>query len=56
MNNTAELVVFIIYFLFMIGIGVFFFLRSKNGGEKNTSSAGAKWGPGSPRCPPALPI
>ena len=27
--NAAELVVFVIYLVFMIGIGVFFFLRSK---------------------------
>ena len=45
MNNTAELVVFIIYFLFMIGIGVFFFLRSKNGGEKEYFLGGRKMGP-----------
>ena len=45
MNNTTELVVFIIYFLFMIGIGVFFFLRSKNGGEKEYFLGGRKMGP-----------
>ncbi len=45
MNNTTELVVFIIYFLFMIGVGVFFFLRSKNGGEKEYFLGGRKMGP-----------
>ena len=33
MANT-EMVVFLLYFVFMLGIGVFFFLRSKGGGEK----------------------
>ena len=30
----TEMVVFLLYFVFMLGIGVFFFLRSKGGGEK----------------------
>ena len=34
MSNTTELVVFIIYLIAMIGVGVFFFLRCRNGGEK----------------------
>jgi len=45
MQNTTELVVFIIYFLFMIGVGIFFFLRTKNGGEKEYFLGGRKMGP-----------
>ncbi len=32
--NVSETVVFIIYLLFMLGIGVFFFIKSRNSGEK----------------------
>ena len=42
---NTELVVFIIYLLCMIGIGVFFFLRSRNGGEKEYFLGGRKMGP-----------
>ncbi len=45
MGNTAELVVFIIYLAFMIGIGLFFFLRSRNAGEKEYFLGGRKMGP-----------
>ncbi len=43
--NTVELVVFIIYLVFMLGIGVVFFLRSKNGGEKEYFLGGRRMGP-----------
>ncbi len=33
MNNT-ELIVFIVYFIFMIAIGLYFFLKNRSGGEK----------------------
>ena len=49
---NAELLVFIVYLVFMVGIGVYFFLRSKSGGEKVTSWVAVRWVPGSPRCPP----
>ncbi len=42
--NTAELVVFIIYLVFMIGIGVYFFLRSKDANEKDYFLGGRKMG------------
>ena len=42
--NTAELVVFIIYLVFMIGIGVYFFLRSKGANEKDYFLGGRKMG------------
>ena len=31
---NAEFFVFVAYLVFMIGIGVYFFLKSKDGGEK----------------------
>ena len=31
--NVIEMLVFIVYFLFMLGIGVYFFVRSKDAGE-----------------------
>ena len=40
--NYTELIVFIVYFLFMLGIGLFFFFRSKDSGEKDYLAA-AKW-------------
>ncbi|MBR2924695.1 MAG: sodium/proline symporter [Clostridia bacterium] len=43
--RIAELIVFIAYFIFMIGIGVFFFLRSKSGGEKGYFLGGRQMGP-----------
>ena len=43
--KIAELIVFIAYFIFMIGIGVFFFLRSKSGGEKGYFLGGRQMGP-----------
>ena len=42
--NITELVVFIIYLLFMIGIGVFFFTRSKGANEKDYFLGGRKMG------------
>ena len=43
--RIAELIVFCCYFVFMLGIGVFFFLRSKNGGEKGYFLGGRQMGP-----------
>ncbi len=42
---NAELIVFIIYLAFMIGIGVVFFLRSKGMGEKGYFLGNRKMGP-----------
>ena len=36
MSSVVELIVFCVYLAFMLGIGIFFFLRSKDGGEKQT--------------------
>lgn len=42
--NTAELIVFIAYFIFMVGVGIFFFLRSKGAGEKDYFLGGRNMG------------
>ena len=42
--NITELVVFLIYLVFMIGIGVYFFLRSKGANEKDYFLGGRKMG------------
>ena len=43
--NVSELIVFIIYLAFMLGIGIFFFLRTKSGGEKAYFLGGRAMGP-----------
>ena len=42
--NYTELIVFVCYFLFMLGIGLFFFFRSKDSGEKDFFLGGRKMG------------
>ena len=42
--NYTELAVFAAYFLFMLGIGIFFFLRSKDAGEKDYFLGGRQMG------------
>ncbi|MEA4911545.1 MAG: sodium/proline symporter [Oscillospiraceae bacterium] len=42
---NAELIVFIAYLVFMLGIGVYFFLRSKGAGEKEYFLGGRRMGP-----------
>ncbi len=42
---NAEVIMFIIYLVFMLGIGVWFFLKDKNGGEKSYFLGGRKMGP-----------
>ncbi len=41
----SEVIVFVIYLLFMLGIGVYFFLRSKGGGDKDYFLGGRQMGP-----------
>ncbi|MBR2319224.1 MAG: sodium/proline symporter PutP [Clostridia bacterium] len=43
--SMGELIVFICYFVFMIGIGLFFFFKSKDGGEKSYFLGGRQMGP-----------
>ena len=33
-NNLTESIVFVIYLVFMICIGVYFFIKTRQGGEK----------------------
>ncbi|MBQ8683750.1 MAG: sodium/proline symporter [Clostridia bacterium] len=42
---NAEMIVFIVYLLFMVGIGLFFFVRSKSGGDKGYFLGGRQMGP-----------
>ncbi len=42
--NVYELIAFIIYFLFMTGIGVYFFVKGKNKGEKDYFLGGRNMG------------
>ncbi|MBR6164988.1 MAG: sodium/proline symporter PutP [Clostridia bacterium] len=42
---NTELVVFIVYLCFMLGIGVYFFIRSRGSGEKEYFLGGRKMGP-----------
>ena len=44
-TKTEELVVFILYLIFMLGVGIYFFFRTKNGGEKTYFLGGRKMGP-----------
>lgn len=43
--KIAEIAVFIVYLVFMLGIGIFFFLRTKSGGEKTYFLGGRQMGP-----------
>ncbi len=43
--DWAEIIVFIVYLVFMLGIGVYFFIRTKTGGEKTYFLGGRKMGP-----------
>jgi len=42
--NTVELIIFIIYLAFMLGIGFYFFAKSKNGGESEYFLGGRQMG------------
>ncbi len=42
--NISELIVFVVYLLFMVGIGVYFFVRSKEGNEKDYFLGGRQMG------------
>ena len=32
--QISEIIVFVLYLTFMLGVGVFFFIKDRNGGEK----------------------
>ena len=42
---NVELLIMILYLLFMLGVGVFFFVKSKNAGEKDYFLGGRQMGP-----------
>ncbi|MBQ7713674.1 MAG: sodium/proline symporter [Oscillospiraceae bacterium] len=42
---NSESVIFIIYLVFMLGIGVYFFVKTRDGGEKTYFLGGRKMGP-----------
>ncbi len=41
----TEIIVFAVYLLFMLGVGVFFFFKDRNGGEKTYFLGGRQMGP-----------
>ncbi|MCR5264616.1 MAG: sodium/proline symporter [Clostridiales bacterium] len=43
--NIAEVIVFVIYLCFMLGVGIYFFLKTRAGGEKDYFLGGRKMGP-----------
>ena len=43
--NVTEIAVFVIYLIFMLSIGVYFFIKSRNGGEKTYFLGGRQMGP-----------
>lgn len=43
--DWSEIIVFIVYLMFMLGIGVFFFIKTKSGGEKSYFLGGRQMGP-----------
>ena len=43
-SNTSEIIVFTLYLIFMISIGVYFFLKNKSGGDKTYFLGGRKMG------------
>lgn len=42
---NLESIIFVVYLAFMLGIGVYFFVKSKNGGEKDYFLGGRQMGP-----------
>lgn len=43
--KLSEVIVFVIYLIFMLGIGVYFFIKDKSGGEKTYFLGGRSMGP-----------
>ena len=42
---NTELVVFIVYLCFMVGIGIYFYVKDRGSGEKEYFLGGRKMGP-----------
>jgi len=45
MTFNAELIIFVLYLCFMLGVGIYFFVRNKSGGEKEYFLGGRNMGP-----------
>ena len=43
--NYIEMIVFIVYLIFMLSIGIWFFVKDRNGGEKTYFLGGRQMGP-----------
>ena len=43
--NLSEAIVFLIYLVFMLGIGIYFFFKNRNGGDKTYFLGGRQMGP-----------
>lgn len=50
--KTSEIIVFIVYLLCMLGIGIFFFVKTETAEKRPTSSADVRWDHGLRRCQP----
>lgn len=44
-NEIAKLIAFVVYFMAVLGIGIFFFFRSRSGGDKEYFLGGRQMGP-----------
>jgi len=42
---NSESIIFVIYLLFMLGVGIYFFIQTRNGGEKTYFLGGRQMGP-----------
>ncbi|MBQ9647386.1 MAG: sodium/proline symporter [Oscillospiraceae bacterium] len=42
---NSESIIFVIYLLFMLGVGIYFFVKTRNGGEKTYFLGGRQMGP-----------
>lgn len=55
--KASEIVVFVLYLIFMLSIGVYFFVKNKSGGEKTYFLGGRpRWAVGHGALRPARPI
>ena len=43
--KISEVIVFVIYLIFMLSIGVYFFFKNRSGGEKTYFLGGRQMGP-----------
>ena len=53
--KISEVIVFVIYLVFMLSIGVYFFFKNRSAARRHISWAAVRWAPGSRLCPQAPP-